>query len=238
MILCIDSGNTRIKWAAHDGRDWIAQGIASQGEARELSGLLPALPAPEQVMVANVAGAVALAAIATALGPWRERIRLAQSREKAAGVSNGYANPGQLGVDRWCALVGARARVPGPCLVVGAGTATTIDSLDANGRFLGGFILPGIDLMRQALAGNTAGLPLAEGSYAPFPDCTADAIFSGCVEAAVGAAERAWRRLPGAEVCLLFGGAAPLLADQLAIPHRIEANLVLEGLLALAPDYS
>lgn len=236
MILCVDSGNTRVKWAAHDGSAWLPGGAAAHADLKALAALPGQLPAPRRVMVANVAGPAAADAIGQALDAWRDRLVWAQSAAQAGGVSNGYANPGRLGVDRWCALIGAWTLTGSACLVVGAGTATTIDTLDAAGHFSGGLILPGFDLMRSALARNTAALPLAEGSHAPLPTTTEDAIFSGCLEAQLGAVERAWGRLAGAGECLLYGGAAPLLALHLAIPHRRVDNLVLEGLRVLAGD--
>ena len=113
-----------------------------------------------------------------------------------------------------------------------AGTATTIDTLDAGGRFRGGLILPGLDLMRRALARDTAALPLASGEHEAYPRNTDDAIISGCLEAQLGAIERAFMRIAGApdSLCLLSGGAAQMLAPQLNIPHRLIDNLVLEGL--------
>lgn len=236
MIVCIDSGNTRLKWAAHDGAAWLSASAAAQADHAALAALPATLPPPTVVAIANVAGPAAAAAIETALAPWRERFVWVNSSAEAGGVRNGYANPARLGVDRWCALVGARSLVSGSCLVVGAGTATTVDTLAADGCFQGGFILPGFDLMRAALARNTAGLPLAEGAYTTLPTATEDAIFSGCLEAQLGAVERAFQRLAqaGPATCLLFGGAAPLLGLHLAIPHRRVDNLVLEGLRAIA----
>ncbi len=108
----------------------------------------------------------------------------------AGGVVNGYDNPAQLGADRWAALIGARGLHAGPALVVMAGTATTVDCLDAQGVFRGGLILPGLDLMRRSLARNTAGLPEACGGYRVLPTNTDDAIVSGCIAATVGAIER------------------------------------------------
>jgi len=236
MIVCIDSGNTRVKWAAHDGAGWLSPGAASHTDLAALAALPGTLPEPRLVMVANVAGAAAAAAIENALAGWRQRFAWVRSEAAACGVTNGYANPAALGVDRWCALVGARTLTAAACLVVGAGTATTVDSLDARGHFQGGLIVPGFDLMRMALARNTAGLPLADGNYTPLPATTEDAIFSGCLEAQLGAIERAFSRLagePGAN-CLIFGGAAPLLARHLTMPHRRVDGLVLEGLLAMA----
>lgn len=238
MILCIDSGNTRIKWGLREGDAWLAQGAVPQAEVGRLAELLASPTPPCRIMVANVAGRAAAVAIAQALAPWEEHIAFVQSEAKRAGVSNGYAEPGRLGVDRWCALVGARQATRAACLVVGAGTATTVDTLDAAGNFLGGLILPGFDLMRAALARNTAGLPLAQGSHQTYPRCTDDAIFSGCLEAQLGAIERAYARIaaePGAE-CLLFGGAAPLLMEHLAVPRRQIDTLVLDGIFRLAQE--
>lgn len=235
MILCIDCGNTRLKWAWHDGRQWSGDGAAPRAATAQLAGLVGAGPAPHRIMVANVAGDAVLAAVADALGGWRDRLVVARSTAAACGVTNGYGKPGSLGVDRWCALIGAWSLVGGACVVVGAGTATTIDSLDAGGRFRGGFILPGLDLMAAALAGNTAGLPRAAGSYAEFPAATEDAIYSGAVEATCGAVERACARLAGAP-CLLFGGAAPHLVGRLGVASRSEPRLVLEGLHRLARE--
>lgn len=236
MILCIDSGNTRIKWGLRDGERWLSEGALLQADIGQLGDRLKNLPPPERIMVANVAGPIAAGAIEKAFAPWRQRLEFAQSASAGGGVRNGYAEPARLGVDRWCALVGARHRVQSDCLVVGAGTATTVDTLDADGNFLGGLILPGFDLMRGALARNTAGLPLAQGKHEAFPRCTDDAIFSGCLEAQLGAIERAFARIahrPGVQ-CLIFGGAAPLLMEHLSLPALRVDTLVLDGLFHLA----
>ncbi|NTV09863.1 MAG: type III pantothenate kinase, partial [Zoogloea sp.] len=130
----------------------------------------------------------------------------------------------------------ARGLTRAACLVVTAGTATTVDVLDAQGLFRGGLILPGLELMRRSLAGNTAQLPFADGHFADFPQNTADAIFSGCLHAQAGAVERMFARIagePGAQ-CLLNGGAAAELAAVLDIPFRPADNLVLDGLVRLA----
>jgi type III pantothenate kinase len=149
-------------------------------------------------------------------------------------VINAYDDPARLGADRWAALIGARGWHAGPALVVMAGTATTIDVLDAAGRFRGGLILPGLDLMRQALARNTAGLPQASGTYRDLPTNTDDAIESGILMATLGAIERMAARAcrpVSADFCvLLSGGAADLLAPHIELPLMRIDNLVLEGL--------
>jgi len=161
------------------------------------------------------------------------------SSAAGGGVSNGYDNPAQLGADRWAALIGARSLHAGPALVVMSGTATTIDVLDADGVFRGGLILPGLDLMRQALARNTAGLPVARGIYSALPTNTDNAIVSGCLAATLGAIERMADspvchpsgKTPGPEfLCLISGGAAATLVPHLSFSFRRIDNLVLLGL--------
>ena len=233
MIVCLDSGNTRIKWGVHDGQAWLAQGAVAHADIEQLAALPLAWPRPDKVLLANVAGADAAVRIRQQLADWQPVFQEARAEAMRAGVTNLYQNPGQLGVDRWCALIGARALTASACLVVMAGTATTIDTLAADGRFLGGLILPGLDLMRRSLARDTAGLPFADGRHAAYPCCTDDAIVSGAIEAQVGAIERAFARA-GAAQCLLSGGNSALLAEHLVIPHAVAQNLPLEGLCQLA----
>jgi len=169
------------------------------------------------------------------LAPWQPVLCEVRSTAHAAGVSNLYRAPERLGVDRWCALIGAWALFHSPAVVVMAGTATTIDTLDVEGRFLGGRILPGIGLMLRSLAKGTAGLPFADGEYAASPRCTEDAIVTGILDAQAGAIERAFAGLGDRSgICLLSGGYAEKISDCLAIPHRRIDNLPLEGLCRIA----
>ncbi len=232
MILCLDAGNTRLKWGLRDGSAWHAQGALAHAEIGKLAQLLPAQP--KHIVACNVAGTdvqAQIVALASALAVPLEWFR---SSASAGGVVNGYDNPAQLGADRWAALIGARGLHQGAALVVMAGTATTIDCLDAAGVFRGGLILPGLALMRLSLARNTAGLPEARGVYRPLPTNTDDAIISGCLAATVGAiecmAERACRPTNADFCCLLSGGAAAALAPLLTLPLQRVDNLVLEGL--------
>jgi type III pantothenate kinase len=236
MIICLDSGNSRIKWGVHDGVSWLAQAAVSHAELGKLAEQLAPWLAAEKILLANVAGELAAQAIRQTLSAWRADWQEISSEASRCGVINGYANPHQLGVDRWCAMLGARALSQSPCVVVMAGTATTIDSLDVSGRFLGGFILPGGELMRRALAKDTAGLPFANGSYTAYPQCTDDAIVSGIIEAQVGAIERAIQRLGVGAQCLISGGNAQMLAEHCTQPCRVVENLPLEGLLQLARE--
>lgn len=236
-MIAIDAGNTRIKWGllAADGRggkNWLAQGNVPTCDVAQLAEAAAHWPAGERVVASNVAGEAVAEAIAATLAPRFGSLLWLRPRAECCGVRNGYERPERLGADRWAALIGARAQGSSECLVVCAGTATTVDWLSAEGLFRGGLILPGVDLMRASLAHNTALLPLAEGELHAAPRNTMDAIVSGCLYAQLGAIERMYAQLadaPGA-CCLLTGGAAPSLAPHLQIPLRLVDSLILDGL--------
>lgn len=238
MLLLIDAGNTRIKWAtaAADGAPgrWLAQGAAAHDALAQAVPQWRSQPV-QRALVSNVAGAAVAARIAEALaaaGVRPESIEWFRSTPSRAGVSNGYRQPAQLGCDRFASLLGARHRHPGrSLLVVTCGTATTIDALDASGRFEGGMILPGLGTMARSLALNTAQLPAVSDATLEkiFADNTHDAIISGCLHAQTGAIAQALAALPGAH-CLLSGGAAPYVAPHLDVPFERIDQLVLLGL--------
>lgn len=244
MNLLIDAGNTRIKWALTDGECWLHSGILSVGQSSELtqifSGSLGKFGVDSQntqIWVSNVAGEEVAQHIRNiGIGQQPEFI-LAQKVQ--CGISNGYSSAAQLGSDRWAALVAAWHLVRGECLVVCCGTATTIDTLSMNGEFLGGLILPGVDLMQSSLHNATARLQPAQGKYTQLPLNTADALLSGAIQASCGAIERQHALLgnSGAPV-LLSGGAAAQLQERLNLPSQMVDNLVLQGLWLIAQEVS
>lgn len=239
--LLIDVGNTFLKWGlfqpsekggARENR--LESGHALLEEIPALPAQFAKYPAPTRIVISNVAGTRVRAATIRVLEVWPDAPapHWLVPRVEQCGVTNSYRNPAQLGSDRWAALIGARARHAQACLVVCAGTATTIDVLDAEGNFQGGLILPGVAVMCRALAASTAQLPLAAGRFAGLPRNTADAIVSGCLQAQAGAIERMFEQVaghPGA-TCLVSGGAAPQFYDLLRVPKLRVDNLVLEGL--------
>jgi type III pantothenate kinase len=241
MLLLIDAGNTRVKWAlaaadAPPGH-WLETGAVVHADLGQLAASWQHR-AITRAIVSNVAGAAVRAQLQQMLPA--TPIEWFASVDQLAGVRNGYRNRSQLGCDRFAAAIGARALEPGKALVVATcGTATTIDALTADGVFLGGMILPGLGLMAASLARNTAQLPhIAPGASAAagFADNTDDAILSGCLSAQAGAIERAIGLL-GAGLCMLSGGAAPYIAPLLSARSytaRMVDNIVLVGLHAAA----
>ena len=239
-ILAIDAGNTRVKWGwAEDGR-WTRFSWVPTAEAKNLAEALATMPAPDRVVVSNVAGGTVGEEIRSALARFPQEPIWVKGAAEQCGVRSGYNDPAQLGSDRWAALIGAWHLFRGPCVVVNAGTTMTVDALSGDALFLGGFIVPGMELMRASLAHNTAQLKLEEGVFTYFPDRTADGSASGSINALAGAVERMLRYLaeggePDALVAL-SGGGAEMLAPRLNARVEVVDNLVLEGLACIALD--
>lgn len=240
VILAVDAGNSRVKWAMHDGHDFVCDGWVANAELEELGRAWSSLPAPARIVVANVAGDAVRARLDRLFARWHVVAQWVVAMRTKCGVTSSYDDPAQLGPDRWAALIGARALCAGPCLVVGSGTAMTVDAMDASGAFLGGIIVPGFDLMHEALARNTARLSAERGVFTAFPRNTRDAITSGAIQALGGAVESMRDEMIAAghgEPTLLFaGGAAGFVAQRLAFPQRTVERLVLEGLVRIARD--
>ncbi len=234
-MLAIDCGNTRLKCGVFDGEQLTHSGALPLTALDTLPQRLPD-PLPSAVVISNVAGETAAAALRRALAARGADTLWVSAQSEQCGVSNRYADPGRLGSDRWAALIGARSLRRGPTLVIMAGTATTVDLLDGDGIFQGGLILPGLDLMRRALAGNTAQLAVLPGDFVALPRSTADAIASGCLAAQLGAIERMRRMAPPDTHCLFSGGASGPLFDRIQEPKRLESHLVLLGLRRIAEE--
>lgn len=243
MILLLDLGNTRLKWACAEGAALTPGAPLAWTEETLLHGLArrwAVLPNPQRVLAASVAGAERDAALADVV---RARFHLeaefVRSPAAACGVHNAYAEPERLGVDRFLAMVAARAQGLAPCVIAGGGTALTLDALAADGRHLGGLIAPGPSLMQSALLGATARVVVERpGRIVDAADNTPDALASGCWQAAAALIERFHARmtpaLGGAPRVLLAGGDADALSALLAVPHQPLHDAVLHGLAAWA----
>lgn len=239
MKLMIDAGNTLIKSAVMAGDEWLHLTPVPTAEAYTLTARVAHIPGVSEAWVSNVAGDEVAAHIAAACKSRGWTMHLIGSKRKQCGVSNAYKVAERLGSDRWASLIAAWQMYQGAALVVTSGTATTIDALSAKGEFMGGLILPGLALMQSSLIDATAKLMHDAGRYADFPVNTADAIWSGALQATCGAIQRQHALLndPDAKI-LLSGGAAQELQELLAIPAHTVRNLVLQGLGYIAKEAS
>ena len=224
-----DLGNTRLKCAplltdggigdrlaiAHDdGTDW-----------------LDALPSGSVACIASVASDARRAALFDALCTRFTRLHRVRTECMLGPLRIAYEHPAHLGVDRFLAMLGQCGE--GASLVVGVGTALTLDLLDADGLHRGGRIAPSPRTMREALHARAAQLPVDGGLYSEFADDTDHALASGCEGAALALIERslvaAESRLGVIPVLCLHGGGAGALRDRLPA-HRWQPDAVLRGL--------
>lgn len=240
-LLLADCGNSRIKWAMAVGSGLEigpAFSSAPAGLEAALDRAWRGLDPPAAVRVSNVAGPDVAAVLEDwVFRHWRLPVRFARSRREAGGVLNGYANPRQLGVDRWLGLLGLARHHALPAYVVDCGTAVTLDFLDGQRRHQGGLILPGLSTMARSLQSGTHALDIELSGLPPEQGLardTATAIRSGCIMAVAGFIERMHAQLRdeyGSEpACILTGGDAGLLGDYLSISFRRDVALVLRGL--------
>ncbi|MCX7945774.1 MAG: type III pantothenate kinase [Hydrogenophilus sp.] len=163
---------------------------------------------------------------------------------EACGVTCGYPNPRHLGADRWAAIIAAWRQQQRDLIVVLAGTATTLDWVDASGRHRGGAILPGIDAMGNALVAAAPNLrPFLSSPHLPsslIATDTLSAIAAGVILAQTGAIYRFREHTsPAPPILLLAGGAAPYLLPHLSsLPVQHSPHLIFQGLLYLIHDLS
>ena len=250
-FLAIDIGNTRLKWAVYEAarpgqRPLVSGAVFLENIETLAESDWGALGPPRAMLGCNVAGDAVRHRVEAQLEElWEMPGRWAVSGREAGGVVNGYDHPGRLGADRFVAQIGARWHVlqsgpARPALVVMVGTAVTADALDAQGRFLGGLILPGHGIMLQALESGTAGLRVPTGDVVAFPTNTSDALTSGGTYAITGAIERMHRHLQErsgeAPLTLLTGGAGWKVAPYLGLEHRLVDSLIFDGLLVLQQE--
>ncbi|HSN73291.1 MAG TPA: type III pantothenate kinase [Steroidobacteraceae bacterium] len=244
-VLLVDSGNSRIKWARWGAVGMGAQQAVSRSEAGQATVFDVGSDPVCRVLIANVAGAEAAGTLAAhlrdACGVDPEFVSVAS---EAFGLRIAYADPGKLGVDRWVAMIGARSLGPGAVCVVDAGTAMTIDAVDAGGRHLGGLITPGPDLMIGSLLEHTADLAAFFQKGVETRDLLADntrgAIVQGSVHALAALVDRCMQQLTAdksmAPRLVITGGAADRIVPFVSSPLVRVPDLVLRGLAVMARD--
>jgi len=242
--LLFDVGNTRLKWGVLEQGRIARTGSITHTTLQEsgFSSLTTRLPRTvNQILVSNVAGASFAIRLAGVMGIHCDTdVHFARAEKAACGITNCYRQPRRLGVDRWVAMIGARAELRGAICIVDVGTAVTIDALDRDGQHLGGQILPGLQLMVDALEKNTSDIgatgrqkrnPVA-GMHM-FAKSTSVAMQNGSLSAVCGAIDRAVKLMRAEGLrpkIVLTGGDASRILKQLDgnVLHR--PNLVLQGL--------
>ena len=240
-FLLLDGGNSQLKWA------WVENGTFSEvGRApyRDLAQLgeewLQFADDDVKIVGCAVCGSVKKAMVEEQL---TRPVEWLSSMPQALGIRNHYRRPEEHGSDRWFNALGSRRFTQNACVVVSCGTAVTTDALTEDNHYLGGTIMPGFHLMKEAMALKTANLNRPIGKVYPFPTTTPNAIASGMMDAVCGALMMMHGRLKDktgegkpVDIIITGGGAARVVQ---ALPEsfvhdnqvKIVDNLVIHGLL-------
>jgi type III pantothenate kinase len=247
MILVIDVGNTRLKWAWLTSTGLSDQQAVVHRDAKPgmwTTALFDSGPRPSRVLVSNVAGAD-MAGRLSKLSKKKFKIEaeFITAVPEYHGLVNGYLDPKLLGADRWLALIGAWTQARSALCVVDVGTAVKVDSVDASGHHLGGLIVPGIHMMREALMSKTSDIARAAEHSTPslagiLANNTIGAVSRGAVFALAGVADRAAEvveQSTGVKPKLFVtGGDAGMITGTMRARGEIVPDLVLRGLAVIA----
>jgi len=244
MNLLIDVGNTRLKWATYqDGRIGEIQSAAHGGIdlGQELQSAWLRMGMPTRVTMASVVPGPIVMLRSWIRRHWGVPLDEVAVTAEAFGIRCGYSQPTQLGVDRWAAVIGARALSQGDLCVVDCGTAITVDGLNRDNQHRGGFIMPGLGLMRRTLALGTGSLPDVTGAACMGPAVsTHDAILGGTLHATVGGVRSALGAMhqalarEDAPKIYLTGGESRQIQPHLGIVSTVVPDLVFLGLARFA----
>lgn len=256
MILEVDIGNTRVKWRLiQDGLvEQSSSGLSSllfDESDERFSGLNEIFMDAAGVSVDKVSVASVVPSCHELFTLWSESYCnvtpvFAGVKKRSAGVVNAYDLVSQMGVDRWMALLAANSKYAPPCVVIDAGSAITIDLLAVGGKHLGGYIVPGLNMMCQSLFKETGKVRVAKSDYPLSPQrgtSTERAVLSGLALMLLAFVRRAMADLAafsgedGSVVVTGGNGAylADLLREDSVTDVVYDQDLVLDG-LSLAID--
>ena len=239
--LLIDAGNTRVKAALMDTEGHMEPWFNADYEELAHHPIAMKL---DSVWVAVVSGQQQNDMLAAWLSAHQQsKVFRVQSEKVAFGVTNAYEKPTNLGVDRWLAMVGAYDEQPKAAVIIDAGTAITVDWIDEQGRHLGGWIAPGVELMKNSVTQRAPNVfndsQQQWGKAQQLGQSTPDCLLNGCVNTFVGLVRQAMA-VSETELdwfdyrILLSGGSIPLLPVDIKRRGEIRTELVLQGLACYA----
>ncbi|NKB75518.1 MAG: type III pantothenate kinase [Gammaproteobacteria bacterium] len=255
MKLLIDMGNQRTKLVSSErltknlGAPPSVVNNDSDTFIQEVSICLDKIGEPDAVWVASVSDPQTEQCLVNSVFQrWEIIPKFLRSADRNNGVVNHYANPAQLGVDRWAALIGAKYLAQEKSvIVVDAGTAVTLDYIDAEGNFRGGVIFPGVRGMQKALNMQAEKITIPppcddgmSGLLTMMNTDTESAVKNGAELAVTAAIESGIRRLltsqdPAAQI-VITGGDSKRIIELSDCPMRLEANLVLLGVNVISEE--
>jgi len=246
MVLCIDAGNSSVKFCVFDekGRHGAVHVEPLEGPSRSWEAILQsAVDDPLRVrgaIISSVVPALTDEIARAAERACRNRPLLVEDRLHFP-FRIAVPHPETIGADRLCCAAGAVGRRRFSSILIDIGSAVTVDLL-LDSEFKGGIIMAGPGITLRALAQNTQKLPLlafpqgVDDSIRRF-DSTEESMRLGARLNALGGIREAVRYLDRAAgrpvVKILTGGAATALSPSLPRSWRRDPNLVLKGLYRL-----
>ena len=239
-ILYLDAGNSAIKWAVANS-DGLSEMISSPYpeyvSVDYFIGQWKDIKKPMKVIVSCVAPEIIWQALEKSCYElWGINAQRITSSKQSCGLINAYSNASDLGSDRWCAMIGAYHVAESAFMLVDAGSALTIDLVSEDGQHLGGYISPGLSMMKQSLGLKTAQINIDSQYSIPslsLGKSTIDGVGAGIylsvvnlIEAVFDKESKQFRQLD----CFLTGGDAKLIAELLSIKYVMMPDVVIRGL--------
>lgn len=239
----VDMGNTRIKWRYAENGDYVSSGALPLIDAKNFAQSLKVQSVgPDKIIVANVAGEASGNLLESSCRVcWNVTPIFVETQKKAYGVEVAYADVSKLGVDRWLAMLGCHQRHPGRGkVIISLGSAITVDVVDYKGVHAGGYIVPGLRLMRESLRVNTAQVQVDKLGLqkVDLGKNTAEAVEHGMLKMVIAFIEAVTAPFMVHQnsqwVVALTGGDAIAVASSLTIDYLHEPELVLDGLALIS----
>lgn len=244
-MLLVDIGNSSVKWAetASTNRFDMLQQLYPQNVTKKFFiEIWNNIKKPEKLMVTCVAGKHVWQAMEEACHVlWDMKAERITSTQNGYGLINAYSKPADLGSDRWCAMIGAQQSADSAFIVIAAGSALTLDMVDESGQHLGGYIMPGLNMMRKSLGLDTAQVK-TDVIENKSPSLSLARSTTGCVEAGIylssvklieAVYEKESKNVKTLQ-CYISGGNANLIANLLGFKCVIMPDIVLRGLAHIA----
>jgi type III pantothenate kinase len=244
ITLDVDVGNTRVKWMLFDAANAVLDKGAFDNDKIDSAIELLRFYSVGRVRISCVADEflrIKIGNLCKSL--WGIDPEFAGVTHSYAGLKNSYSVPDSLGIDRWLAALAAWRLSSGACLIVDAGSAITIDAIDDNGVYLGGYIIPGWSMMHKSLVRGTGRINCrASGPIKwparEMPNSTDLAVQQGVALAVLAsvqmAAENFMLQWPHGRVYVTGGDGADI-SNVLPIANHYAPDLVLQGLAVALP---
>ena len=254
MILTVDIGNSRVKWAQWMVERIIDRGVVNYGAydgMKALDKLFSSVQKPEKIFAVCVASEeMRRSLIDWVEQNWQLEVDFLKTQKRYKHIINAYQEPRQHGADRWASVVaGHQAAQDCAVCVIGAGTALTFDLIDRDGQHLGGYILPSYASMFKALMTDTANInidryerlslsDMVDGESEAVPVSSRDAVDRGLhkmLQAAIrDICQNAKQKMGDATQVIITGGGAKNIMRYPDMPQmQHKPDLVMQGLYSI-----